>query len=257
MEKCVQQELATSSKSIDETWHFISRHLQISRRDTDDLLHQCLENYCILTLHGRCVAELLVCKTYTDECKVAEEVAAFLSITTVPLVVASETTKLVLLLSKFADIFSKKDKDTNLKEFNLLAALVSVHRTLYQWAEGKDSYHIAQSGLMNTFGDKWRSGNSSAISIEWKLYSRLLCGFIGCHLTITQTGLTNRPTTADSWQEWIDNTYNIKEYIPYSEKTAKGFALCQKAPIYRLNTVVRSLAHEIFQTVSGIELTRD
>lgn len=260
IEKCVQQELATSRKSIDETWTLISKHLQVLRGDTDDLLHQCLENFCILTLYGRCVAELLLCKTYADECKIAEEVAAFLSITTVPLIVASETTKLVLLLSQFADIFSKKNQDTKLEEFELLAALVSVHRTLYQWAEGKDSHHIAQTGLMSSFGDKWRNGNSSAISIEWKLYSRLLCGFIGRHLaplTISQSGLTNRPSAIESWQEWIDNTYKIKEYTQYSEKTAKGFELCQNAPIYQLDKVVRSLAHEIFQEVNGIDLARD
>lgn len=257
MEACIEQELSTFTGSTSDIWRIIGESLELPHTNTDDFLHQCLEHCCIMTLHAKCVSELLVCDDYASECKIAEELAAFLSITVIPRESARQTTKLLLLLSKFSEIFSRKQEEIELKEFNLLAALVSVHRTLYQWAEGKDSHRIAHSGLLGNLGEKWTGGQTPAISIEWKLYSRLICGYIGkhlAHINITQVGPQSKAMSADTWQEWVAATTHMKDYSKYSKEISESIEFSQQATMSQLDQVVRKIASNLFHQVSGVEL---
>lgn len=249
LEACIDRELSVSTASVEDTWHLIGQSLDIDHTDTDGFLHQCLENCCIMTLHARCVSELAACSDYSSECKIAEELAAFLSITVIPPDSTAQTTKLLLLLSKFSEIFSRKAEDVKLEDFTLLAALVSVHRTLYQWAEGKDSHRIAHIGLLGNLGEMWGSGQTLTISVEWKLYSRLLCGFIGKHLAhihITQIGPQSKAMAADTWYEYIAGVSSVKEYSKYSKEITESIELIQQATIGQLDKVVRRVASLIF-----------
>lgn len=257
LEACIEQELNASSGPVDDTWRQFGQSLELPLSDTDGFLHQCLENCCIMTLHVRCVSELLECHDYASECKVAEELAAFLSITVIPPDSIRQSTKLLLLLHKFSTIFSRAEGDFNLAKCQLLPALVSIHRTLFQWAEGKDSHRIAHIGLLGNLGEMWTSGQVPAISVEWKLYSRLVCGFIGRHLAqinISQIGPQSKPMSVDTWQEWTLTTSNMKEYAKYSSLLPECIEISQQASISQLDQVVGRIAKVLFQKVNGVEL---
>ncbi|KAH8555007.1 hypothetical protein BGW37DRAFT_482064 [Umbelopsis sp. PMI_123] len=257
LESCIEQELNVSTGSVDDTWRHFGQSLEISQSDTDGFLHQCLENCCIMTLYARCVSELQHCDDYASECKVAEELAAFLSITVIPPDSVRQTTKLLLLLIKFSSIFSSTESDINLETCKLLPALVSVHRTLYQWSEGKDSHRIAHIGLLGNLGEMWTSGQVPAISVEWKLYSRLLCGFIGRHLAqinISQIGPQSKTMSVDTWQEWTMAVSNMKEYSKYSNEITKCMEVSELASISQLDQMVGRIAKIIFHRVKGVEL---
>ncbi|KAG2176860.1 hypothetical protein INT44_007524 [Umbelopsis vinacea] len=257
LEACIEQELNASSSPVDDTWRQFGQSLELPLSDTDGFLHQCLENCCIMTLHVRCVSELLECHDYANECKVAEELAAFLSITVIPPDSIRQSTKLLLLLHKFSTIFSRAEGDFSLEKCQLLPALVSIHRTLFQWAEGKDSHRIAQIGLLGNLGEMWTGGQAPAISVEWKLYSRLVCGFIGKHLAqinISQIGPQSKTMSVETWQEWTLATSNMKEYAKYSSFIPECIEIVQQASISQMDQVVGRIAKILFQNVNGVEL---
>ncbi|RUS30827.1 hypothetical protein BC938DRAFT_478908 [Jimgerdemannia flammicorona] len=170
-EACIQRHFNIAKEH--SVWSLVVAVLVIPELESDEFLHQCLETSSLLTLYAHCLQDLDRCGgSPTGEIEVAEEMAAFISATKPP-EATGQTSKAILLLSKFAEIFATAEFDAEPRNRRLVPGLIAIFRTVMRWCEDKDS-----RGIFGTLG----LGSKSPYDPGFRLFARVVATFLATRL---------------------------------------------------------------------------